>query len=38
MIAYVAGRYLAAGAPPPRLNIHSRWPVETLPASSSVPA
>ncbi len=38
MIAYVAGRYLAAGAQPPRLNIHSRWPVETLSASSPVTA
>jgi N6-L-threonylcarbamoyladenine synthase len=30
MIAYVAGRYLAAGVPPPPIDIFSRWPVETL--------
>lgn len=32
MIAYVAGRYLAAGITPPSLDIYSRWPVETLAA------
>lgn len=38
MIAYVAGRYLCAGAKPPRIEIQSRWPVETLNASSVEPA
>jgi N6-L-threonylcarbamoyladenine synthase len=32
MIAYVAGRYLAAGVKAPKLDIHSRWPVESLAA------
>ncbi len=30
MIAYVAGRYLVAGVKPPKIDIFSRWPVETL--------
>ena len=30
MIAYVAGRYLAHGIKPPKLDIFSRWPVESL--------
>lgn len=35
MIAYVAGRYLSAGAAAGRLDIHSRWPVETLRAEAT---
>lgn len=30
MIAYVAGRYMVAGVTPPKIDIFSRWPVETL--------
>jgi N6-L-threonylcarbamoyladenine synthase len=30
MIAYVAARYLTAGTKAPRIDIFSRWPVETL--------
>jgi N6-L-threonylcarbamoyladenine synthase len=30
MIGYVAGRYLTAGVSPPKIDIFSRWPVETL--------
>jgi N6-L-threonylcarbamoyladenine synthase len=30
MIAYVAGRYIAEGITAPRIDIFSRWPVETL--------
>jgi tRNA A37 threonylcarbamoyltransferase TsaD len=30
MIAYVGGRYLRRQVPPPRLDIFSRWPVESL--------
>ncbi len=30
MIGYVAGRYLTEGVLPPKIDIFSRWPVETL--------
>ena len=38
MIAYVAGRYLVQGHTPRPLDIHSRWSVESLAATSAGPA